>query len=507
MPSQQSDGTSQDIYSDNESLKLKSQSPDINQELKHLVIQSYYNDKDEQPRIAEIDCTTGQVHKLHKAQQTNQVNQLNKNIYNGLFETFLPAGYPHTVSSSYLKFTIYSNISAFMYTAMGFLSAQSLFVAIGSTMTQANLAAAAYTWVLKDGLGQLGGILFASRYGRNFDVDIKKWRFMAIFALNISMYIEILTLSFPQYFLALASLANVGKNICFLLASASRASINLQLAKNNNIGDISGKSVSQFTASTLIGGACGLGISKIIDITSIYQLYPVFFVLTVMNIAASYYSAKVIDELYLNNQRAFLLFNEFFKSNEKLIHTAEYINDIEAFYLPNVINLKICKFIKYGEKTVYQALEKSIAKDHSQSLLKQLSKQDRNFVYYVEPLTSSFQLSMKKMLNNDRIYKIHLNLNKDASNSDILKSYYFARLLDNNLQEEVKSTKKLDQSQIEFSFKQAEKDYAKVNFEELERNLIEKGWSLQYVYLDSKKNRYSIGDRNSEIKDKVLQDA
>lgn len=48
-----------------------------------------------------------------------------------------------------------------------------------STMTQANLAAAAYTWVLKDGLGQLGGILFASRYGKNFDEDIKKWRFMA----------------------------------------------------------------------------------------------------------------------------------------------------------------------------------------------------------------------------------------------------------------------------------------------------------------------------------------
>ena len=67
---------------------------------------------------------------------------------------------------------------------------------------------------------------------------------MAIAALNIAMYIEILTLSFPTHFLLLASLANVGKNICFLLASASRASINLQLSKNNNIGDISGKSVS-----------------------------------------------------------------------------------------------------------------------------------------------------------------------------------------------------------------------------------------------------------------------
>lgn len=67
---------------------------------------------------------------------------------------------------------------------------------------------------------------------------------MAIVALNLAMYIEILTLTFPGHFLALAALANVSKNICFLLAAASKASINMQLSKNNNIGDISGKNVS-----------------------------------------------------------------------------------------------------------------------------------------------------------------------------------------------------------------------------------------------------------------------
>lgn len=86
--------------------------------------------------------------------------------------------------------------------------------------------------------------MFASKYGRNFDEDIKKWRFMAMVALNLSIYIEILTLRFPNHFLALASIANIGKNICFLLSAASRASINVQFAKRNNIGDISGKSVS-----------------------------------------------------------------------------------------------------------------------------------------------------------------------------------------------------------------------------------------------------------------------
>jgi uncharacterized membrane protein YfcA len=113
----------------------------------------------------------------------------------------------------------------------------------------------------------------------------------------------------------LASIANVGKNVCFLLSSASRASINVRFAKRNNIGDISGKSVSQFTASTLIGVGLGMMLSKMIDITMISQLYSVFFLLTSVNVAASYLSVKVIDETHFNNQRAFIVFNEYFKSN------------------------------------------------------------------------------------------------------------------------------------------------------------------------------------------------
>ena len=66
--------------------------------------------------------------------------------------------------------------------------------------------------MLKDGIGQLGGILFASRYGGHFDEDIKKWRFFAMSSLNASILIEIMTLKFPHLFLLLASIANMGKN-------------------------------------------------------------------------------------------------------------------------------------------------------------------------------------------------------------------------------------------------------------------------------------------------------
>jgi hypothetical protein len=106
----------------------------------------------------------------------------------------------------------------------------------------------------------------------------------------------------------------MGKNICFLLAAASRATINVRFARRNNIGDIAGKAVSQFTASTLFGVGGGIVLSKIIDISMFWHLVPTFAILTAMTTYTSYIAAKVIDEHNFNNQRAYLFFNEYIKN-------------------------------------------------------------------------------------------------------------------------------------------------------------------------------------------------
>lgn len=54
---------------------------------------------------------------------------------------------------------------------------QVMFVALGTTITQATLLSAALNWVLKDGLGQFGVILLSGKVGQNFDADVKRWRF------------------------------------------------------------------------------------------------------------------------------------------------------------------------------------------------------------------------------------------------------------------------------------------------------------------------------------------
>ncbi len=162
--------------------------------------------------------------KQNSSTQNNDLKQL-------LIYYFLPNDYPRSVNNGYLKFTLMSTTSAFWVTLLSFISTQALFVALGSTITQATLYSAAFTWVLKDGIGQLGGIIFAAKYGNSFDEEVKKWRFMWMLLLNAAIIIEMFTLKFPTAFIYIASLANIWKSITVLGSSATRASINLHFAK------------------------------------------------------------------------------------------------------------------------------------------------------------------------------------------------------------------------------------------------------------------------------------
>ena len=42
------------------------------------------------------------------------------------------------------------------------------------------------------------------------------------------------------------------------------------------------------------------------------------------------------------------------------------------------------------------------------------------------------------------------------------------------------------------SIRNAEREFAKVDFNHLQNKLESQGWSLDYIYLDPKKNRYTV---------------
>lgn len=96
---------------------------------------------------------------------------------------------------------------------MNFLSTQALINSLGFTISPVNkfVFTAGLNWVIKDGIGQLGSIFFAARFSQNLEINIKEWRIIAIFLINASLFMEILTLLQPNHFLLIASLANTSK--------------------------------------------------------------------------------------------------------------------------------------------------------------------------------------------------------------------------------------------------------------------------------------------------------
>jgi len=87
---------------------------------------------------------------------------------------------------------------------------QSLLYAVGLGAGSIPLAAA-LNWVIKDGLGQLGGVVYASMMGNKFDSDPKRHRMVSGLALQGATLLEIITPLVPSYFLLLASVSNIGK--------------------------------------------------------------------------------------------------------------------------------------------------------------------------------------------------------------------------------------------------------------------------------------------------------
>ena len=100
-----------------------------------------------------------------------------------LKEIFLPAGYPNTVSSDYLAYQIWSvrvsqdhlhetsclvsrdTVQAFASSITNALAFSAILEGMGVGDEKASVLSATFVWLVKDGVGMLGRILFAWFHG------------------------------------------------------------------------------------------------------------------------------------------------------------------------------------------------------------------------------------------------------------------------------------------------------------------------------------------------------
>ncbi|XP_073101671.1 protein root UVB sensitive 1, chloroplastic isoform X2 [Elaeis guineensis] len=248
----------------------------------------------------------------------------------------LPEGYPDSVSSDYLEYSLWRGVQGIASQISGVLSTQALLYAVGLGKG-AIPTAAAVNWVLKDGIGYLSKILL-SKFGRHFDVHPKGWRLFADLLENAAYGMEILTPAFPQFFVLIGATAGAGRSASALIQAATRSCFNAGFAVQRNFAEVIAKGEAQGMVSKFLGIMLGIALANYIG-TSTPLALASFGAVTGIHMYCNFKSYQSIQLRTLNPYRASLVFSEYLLSGQ--VPSIKEVNDEEPlFFGLSIVNRK-----------------------------------------------------------------------------------------------------------------------------------------------------------------------
>lgn len=216
-----------------------------------------------------------------------------------------PEGYPHSVGPGFVEYTRWRLSAFFFGGAVGVFSTQGLLLAVGVGRQSAAPLAAALQWVIRDGMGRAGRMLF-SQVGNGFDAETKQYRLMAALVLNLSCALESVTPAVPHLFLPLACIANMAKGASTVAAASTRSAIYRSFMRRENLGDITAKQETVGVAGDLMGTAVGILLSRF-TANSRRLATGAFITISLAHLFSVYREIKGIQLGTLNRQRAHML--------------------------------------------------------------------------------------------------------------------------------------------------------------------------------------------------------
>lgn len=220
----------------------------------------------------------------------------------------VPEGFPDSVTPSYVPYMTWRALKHFFGGAMGVFTTQSLLSSVGVSRNTAASGAVAINWILKDGAGRVGKMLFA-RQGKKFDNDLKQLRFAGDLLMELGAGIELATAAVPHLFLPLACAANVAKNVAAVTSTSTRTPIYKAFAKGENIGDVTAKGECVGNIADLLGTGLSIIISKRNP-----SLVATFSLLSCGYVLSSYQEVKSVVLRTLNRTRFSVAVESFLKT-------------------------------------------------------------------------------------------------------------------------------------------------------------------------------------------------
>ncbi|XP_068606093.1 RUS family member 1 isoform X1 [Brachionichthys hirsutus] len=216
------------------------------------------------------------------------------NSFFGVFKSiFLPQGYPESVSKDYLQYQFWDTVQAFCSSLSGTLATQASLKGVGVGNQDATVAAATITWLLKDGAGMLGRIIFAWHKGSKLDSEAKTWRLVADVLNDVAMFMMILAPHFPACFTTIICIAGIFLSIVGVAGGATRAALTCHQAHRDNMADISAKDGSQETLVNLAALLISLVLIPFVTDNPQFTL-SLFFLFTIFHLFANYKAVRSV---------------------------------------------------------------------------------------------------------------------------------------------------------------------------------------------------------------------
>eukprot|EP00301_Raphidiophrys_heterophryoidea_P002496 c11162_g1_i1.p1 GENE.c11162_g1_i1~~c11162_g1_i1.p1 ORF type:complete len:522 (+),score=83.32 c11162_g1_i1:2-1567(+) len=225
-------------------------------------------------------------------------------------DLFLPVGYPESVSADYWEYQKWDTLQALCSSLSNTLASRAILETAGVGRAEATVSAATIQWLLRDGTGMLGRILFAKTQGRGLDCNAKQWRLFADIMDDAARCVQLATPIMPQHLhLSLLCVASVGFSIVGVAGGATRASLTQHQAQSFNLADVSAKDSSQETAVNLIALLFSLMLIPILDATAspIFLSWILFVVFASLHVVCNYQACRSVFLPTLNARRLSLV--------------------------------------------------------------------------------------------------------------------------------------------------------------------------------------------------------
>ncbi|EPS66086.1 hypothetical protein M569_08690, partial [Genlisea aurea] len=238
----------------------------------------------------------------------------------------VPEGFPHSVTPSYVPYMTWRALKHFFGGAMGVFTTKTLLSSLGVSQNKAAPGAIAINWILKDGAGRIGKMIF-SRQGRKFDYDLKQLRFTGDLLMELGAGVELATAIFPTLFLPMACAANLAKNVSAVTSTSTRTPIYKAFAKGENIGDVTAKGECVANIADLLGTGLSIMISKRNP-----SLFTTFALLSCGYVMSSYQEVRSVVLHTLNRARFTVAVESFLKTGR--VPSLQDGNSMENIFLP-----------------------------------------------------------------------------------------------------------------------------------------------------------------------------